>query len=150
MAKDQNEIAIIFGDVKSRSTVSPEPCGRCMASLFGYDNYFVDRWTPQLVEQACRQRVIQTIGIAPIASAALTTGIGLGFLWLAGSFASTTASRSIEAAVAVATIPAGADKPIGCPAEGCLPVTRNIETRPMAQGGTVTLSKKHAANFHLV
>jgi hypothetical protein len=107
-----------------------------MAILFGSDHY-PDRRAREL-EHAFRQRQMCTVAVAAVVSALLTTGIGVGILWLSGAFSSLPASRSMEAAVFVpinvesaATAP-NLEKADGCFTAGnCLPVFQSLETRPI-------------------
>jgi len=106
-----------------------------MAILFGSDNYPYDFRIRQL-EQTFRQRQMRTIAVVAVASTMLTTGIGLGLLWLTGSFAPPPEPRSTELAKAAPSAAklsgANAEKLYGCFAITCSSLIQNFETRPIS------------------
>jgi hypothetical protein len=123
-----------------------------MAILFGSDNYPYDFHIRQL-EQAFRQRLMQTIVVVAMLSTLLTTAIGIGLLWLTGSFAVPSEPRSIQVAAAMpdAERPTGprAEKLYGCfAAANCSSLFQNFETRPVSlapsvpEGGLVESQSK--------
>ncbi len=109
-----------------------------MAILFGSDNYPYDFRIRQL-EQAFRQRQMRTIAVVAVLSTLLTTGAGIGLLWLTGSLAAPPQSRPTQ--VAEATPAPSPDKPsapsaerlYGCfAAANCSSLFQNFQTRPIS------------------
>jgi hypothetical protein len=107
-----------------------------MAILFGFDNYRYDFRIREL-EQAFRQRQLRTVAIVAVLSISLTTGIGIGLLWLTGALAVPSEPRSTAVAVAAPSAERlsepGTEKLYGCfAAAKCSALFQNFETRPIS------------------